>query len=210
MLLNFERTVMNELVFATNNAHKLEEVIKICPSDIKIISLNELGVIDDIPETGLTLSENASQKAWFIYERFAKNCFADDTGLEIDALNGAPGVFSARYAGEMRDSKKNMNLVLEQMENHKERSARFKTTISLILNGIEYQFEGVVDGTIAHKPIGEKGFGYDPIFVPDGYDQTFAQLEMDVKNRISHRGRAVAKLVEFLTTNVQVESSKKR
>lgn len=200
---------MAELIFATNNAHKLEEVIKICPSGIKIISLNDVGVVDDIPETGSTLSDNASQKAWFIYDKFGKNCFADDTGLEIEALNGAPGVYSARYAGEMRDSKMNMNLVLEQMKHIDARSARFRTVISLILNGSEYQFEGIVNGTIALEPSGNKGFGYDPIFVPEGFDQTFAQLEMDIKNRISHRGRAVEALVEFLKSIVQVESSEK-
>lgn len=191
---------MSEIVFATNNAHKLEEIIRICPQELKLVSLSDLGFFDDIPETGMTLSENASQKAWFIYNKFKKNCFADDTGLEIEALNGAPGVFSARYAGEARDAKQNMELVLTQMNAVENRSARFRTVISLIIDGNEYQFEGVVNGAIATSPQGEQGFGYDPVFVPEGFDITFAQMEMTVKNKISHRGRAVAALVDFFKT----------
>ena len=189
---------MLELVFATNNKHKQEEIQKIAPVGVKVITLNDLKFHDEIPETGLTLNDNASQKSWFIYDRFGKNCFADDTGLEIEALNNAPGVYSARYAGEMRDSLMNMNLVLSQMQGVQNKRARFRTIISLILDGKEHQFEGVVNGEITLVPMGENGFGYDPIFIPDGYACTFAQLEMDEKNRISHRGRAVAKLLDFL------------
>ncbi|MBN2744568.1 MAG: RdgB/HAM1 family non-canonical purine NTP pyrophosphatase [Marinilabiliaceae bacterium] len=187
-----------ELVFATNNLHKLSEIKVLCPSIVTLRSLSELGCDDDIPETGVTLSDNASQKAWYVYQKFGMSCFADDTGLEIEALNGAPGVYSARYAGEMRDALHNMSLVLQQMKGEENRRARFRTVISLIHDGEELQFEGIVNGVITESPMGEKGFGYDPIFMPDGFDATFAQLDLSVKNQVSHRGRAVALLIAHI------------
>lgn len=165
-------------------------------SDIEIVV--RIGCDDDIPETGVTLSDNASQKAWYVYQKFGMSCFADDTGLEIEALNGAPGVYSARYAGEMRDALHNMSLVLQQMKGEENRRARFRTVISLIHDGEELQFEGIVNGVITESPMGEKGFGYDPIFMPDGFDATFAQLDLSVKNQVSHRGRAVALLIAHI------------
>jgi XTP/dITP diphosphohydrolase len=186
-----------QLVFATNNAHKLEEVQSKVEGVFKIISLNDISCNDDIEETGLTLEENASIKSAFVHQKFAINCFADDTGLEISALNNEPGVYSARYSGD-RDSKKNMNLVLEKLEGVEDRSARFRTVISLILNDEEHVFEGIVNGKIRKEVSGTDGFGYDPIFEPEGYNITFAEMSMEEKNSISHRGRAMEKLIEFL------------
>ena len=187
----------HQLVFATNNQHKLEEVQSKVGNSFKIISLNEIGCNDDIEETGLTLEENASIKSKFIHDKFGFDCFADDTGLEIEALNNDPGVFSARYSGE-RDFIKNMNLVLSNLENNPNRKARFRTVISLILNNQEYIFEGIVNGNIRTKPIGSAGFGYDPIFEPEGYTITFAEMDLAEKNKISHRGIAMQKLIDFL------------
>ena len=187
----------HQLVFATNNQHKLEEVQLKVGNTFKIISLNEIGYNDDIEETGLTLEENASIKSKFIHDKFKVDCFADDTGLEIEALNNEPGVFSARYSGD-RDFIKNMNLVLSNLENNPNRKARFRTVISLILRNQEYIFEGIVNGNIRTKPIGSVGFGYDPIFEPDGYAITFAEMNLAEKNKISHRGIAVQKLIDFL------------
>lgn len=187
----------HQLVFATNNQHKLEEVQSKVGNIFKITSLNEIGCEDDIAETGLTLDENASIKSAFIHQKFGLDCFADDTGLEIEALNNEPGVYSARYSGE-RDFVKNMNLVLFNLENNTNRKARFRTVISLILNKQEYLFEGVVNGNIRTAPQGNGGFGYDPIFEPDGYDITFAEMDLAEKNKISHRGIAVQKLIDFL------------
>ena len=187
----------HQLVFATNNQHKLEEVQSKVGNSFKIISLNEIGCNDDIEETGLTLEENASIKSKFIYDKFKVDCFADDTGLEIEALNNEPGVFSARYSGD-RDFIKNMNLVLSNLENNPNRRARFRTVISLVLNNQEYIFEGIVNGNIRTKPIGSAGFGYDPIFEPEGYTITFAEMDLAEKNKISHRGIAMQKLIDFL------------
>jgi XTP/dITP diphosphohydrolase len=194
---------MPQLVFATNNAHKLEEVAAILKGAnekeaIALLSLNDINCHDDIEETGTTFNENASIKSRYIYSKFHINCFGDDSGLEIDALNGEPGVYSARYAGTHGDHAANMAKVLKNLEGINNRKARFRTVISLVWNGDEHFFEGTVEGTIRHELTGTAGFGYDPIFQPDGYDITFAEMTMDQKNAISHRAVAVAKLMEFL------------
>lgn len=189
-----------KLVFATNNKHKLDEVRKITSHHpVEIVSLAEINCFDDIPETADTLEGNALQKAHYIQEKFGLNCFADDTGLEVEALNNAPGVYSARYAGLGHDSEANMKKLLKEMEGKENRKARFRTVIALVWNGKTYTFEGIVNGTITTAKRGENGFGYDPIFIPEGYDQTFAELGDNIKNQISHRAKAVEKLDEFLT-----------
>ena len=191
-----------KIVFATNNKHKLEEIKDILGEDFEIVSLAEIGCHEDIPETGLTLEENARQKSTYIVEHYNHDCFADDTGLEVDALNGEPGVHSARYAeGTDHDSEANMRKLLSKMSNVKDRTARFRTVISLIINGVEHQFEGRVEGRIATEKHGTEGFGYDPIFIPEGYDKSFAELGEEVKNQISHRARAVKKLAEYLSSS---------
>ena len=191
-----------KLVFATNNKHKLDEVRKITSRHpVEIVSLAEINCFDDIPETADTLEGNALQKAQahYIQEKFGLNCFADDTGLEVEALNNAPGVYSARYAGPGHDSEANMKKLLHEMEGKENRKARFRTVIALVWNGKTYTFEGIVNGIITTTKRGENGFGYDPIFIPEGYEQTFAELGNDIKNQISHRAKAVEKLDEFLT-----------
>ena len=191
-----------KIVFATNNKHKLEEIKDILGKDFEIVSLAEIGCHEDIPETGTTLEENARQKSTYIVEYYNHDCFADDTGLEVDALNGEPGVHSARYAeGTDHDSEANMRKLLSKMSNVKDRTARFRTVISLIINGVEHQFEGRVEGRIATEKHGTEGFGYDPIFIPEGYDKSFAELGEEVKNQISHRARAVKKLAEYLSSS---------
>lgn len=191
-----------KIVFATNNKHKLEEIKDILGKDFEIVSLAEIGCHEDIPETGLTLEENARQKSTYIVEHYNHDCFADDTGLEVDALGGEPGVHSARYAeGTDHDSEANMRKLLSKMSNVKDRTARFRTVISLIINGVEHQFEGRVEGRIATEKHGKEGFGYDPIFIPEGYDKSFAELGEEVKNQISHRARAVKKLAEYLSSS---------
>ena len=191
-----------KIVFATNNKHKLEEIKDILGKDFEIVSLAEIGCHEDIPETGLTLEENARQKSTYIVEHYNHDCFADDTGLEVDALNGEPGVHSARYAeGTDHDCEANMRKLLSKMSNVKDRTARFRTVISLIINGVEHQFEGRVEGRIATEKHGKEGFGYDPIFIPEGYDKSFAELGEEVKNQISHRARAVKKLAEYLSSS---------
>ncbi len=189
---------MRKIVFATNNQHKLSEVRNILSDDFEIISLKELGFNDDIPETGVTLAENASQKSQFIFEKFQVDCFSDDTGLEVEALNGAPGVYSARYAGEKATYEDNVNKLLFEMKGQTNRKAAFKTVISLILDGKEYLFEGKVEGKIVPVKRGAGGFGYDPVFLPAGFDKTFSEMPPELKNKISHRGKATAKLVDFL------------
>lgn len=200
-----------KIVFATNNQHKLDEIRNILGKDFEIVSLNEIGCHEDIPETGKTLEENAWQKANYIFNKYGLSCFADDTGLEVDALNGAPGVFSARYArGEGHDSEANMQKLLRELAENNNRKARFRTVIALILKdesrGMEDErresFEGIVEGHIAHEKSGAEGFGYDPIFVPDGYNQSFAELGIDIKNQISHRARAVKKLAEYFNSSI--------
>ena len=188
-----------KLVFATNNAHKLEEVAAILGEKIELFSLNDIGCHTDIPETAATLEGNALLKSSFIFKNYGLDCFADDTGLEVEALDGAPGVYSARYAGgEGHDSQDNMLKLLHDLEGKKNRKAQFRTAISLILDGKEYLFEGVIKGEIIKEKRGDSGFGYDPIFKPEGYDKTFAELGNDIKNKISHRALAVQKLCEFL------------
>ncbi|WP_319271585.1 non-canonical purine NTP diphosphatase [uncultured Draconibacterium sp.] len=187
-----------KLVFATNNNHKLEELQAILGDDFTLMSLKDIECFDEIPEEQPTLEGNASQKAFYVYNKFGMNCFADDTGLEIDALNGEPGVFSARYAGEDKNSEANMNKVLEKLAKINERKARFRTVISLVIDGEEKQFEGIVNGEILKEKRGGSGFGYDPVFMPEGFNQSFAEMGLADKNKISHRGRAVQKLVDYL------------
>ena len=187
-----------ELVFATNNSHKINEIQKILGPLIILKNLNDINWTEAIPETGTTLEANAAQKSFYIYNTYHVNCFADDTGLEADALNGEPGVYSARYAGEQRNASHNMDKLLNDMQEVVNRKARFRTVISLIINGTEHQFEGVVNGNITSTQSGSKGFGYDPIFIPDGYDITMAEMDLHEKNKISHRARAIKKMVEFL------------
>ncbi|MEI5985740.1 non-canonical purine NTP diphosphatase [Sphingobacterium sp. PU5-4] len=186
-----------ELVFATNNAHKLEEVQQMIGDRFKLLSLADIGCHEDIPETGVTFEENAQQKTDYLKEKFNVDCFGDDSGLEVDALQGEPGVYSARYAGT-RDMEKNIDLVLEKLGNNDHRTARFKTVISLNINNEQHFFEGSIEGRIINERIGTKGFGYDPIFIPNGYDITFAEMSLEEKNRISHRSVAVQKLCNFL------------
>jgi len=187
-----------ELVFASNNEHKLREISEILGSGFKLLSLKDIGCHDDIPEPWPTLEENALAKARYVYERFGPDCFADDTGLEVLALGGKPGVQSARYAGPGKNSHDNMQKLLREMEGLTNRQARFRAVIALIKDGREFLFEGIVNGTIAHAPKGEGGFGYDPVFVPEGYHQTFGELPSELKNTMSHRFRAIEKLVGFL------------
>ena len=194
-----------EIVFATNNLHKLEEISALLGEKFLLLGLKDLDISEDIPEDHQTLEENASQKAWYIYDLTGRNCFADDTGLEVDALNGAPGVYSARYSRighptfpEMEQAEGNIKKLLLEMENQEERRARFRTVISLVLEGKEFQFEGIIEGAITHQLAGVKGFGYDPVFCPDGYEITFAEMDLSLKNQISHRARAVDLLVQKL------------
>jgi XTP/dITP diphosphohydrolase len=189
------------LVFATNNRHKLEELQAILGNNFGLLSLNDIGCTDDIPEDEPTLEGNASQKSFYVYSKFGSNCFADDTGLEIEALGGEPGVYSARYAGDEKSAEANIEKVLNKMAKIKNRKARFRTVISLVIDGIEKQFEGIVDGEILTEKKGRSGFGYDPIFQPSGFSQSFAEMELADKNKISHRGRAVEKLVNYLKQN---------
>lgn len=189
-----------KLVFATNNAHKLEEIKNILGDKVEILSLADIDCHTDIPETADTLEGNARQKAMYVYTHYGMDCFADDTGLEVDALEGAPGVHSARYASEKgHDSQANMEKLLREMEEKNDRKAQFRTIISLIEKGEEKQFEGVVRGEILRERKGNSGFGYDPVFRPEGYDKTFAELGNEIKNKISHRARAVAALCEYIS-----------
>lgn len=204
-----------KIVFATNNKHKLDEVRNILGEGFEVVSLADIGCTEDIPETGSTLKENAQQKAEYIYNKYGISCFADDTGLEVEALNGEPGIYSARYAainnaGEGHDSEANMAVLLQKLDGKGNRSAHFKTVICLIMDEADSAaqksspyteplfFEGIVEGEITTVRSGAEGFGYDPIFKPEGYDKTFAELGNDIKNGISHRARAVAKLADFL------------
>ncbi len=189
-----------KLIFATANQNKIKEVAEILEKDspFEIVPMHKIGVAEDIPETSPTIEGNALQKARFLHYRFKVDCFAEDTGLEIDSLDGAPGVRSARYAGDEKDPDANMSLVLKNLVGKPDRTARFKTVIALILNGKEYTFEGIVEGKIDTKKTGTGGFGYDPVFIPDGYDQSFGVLDDRIKNRISHRKKALDKMIAFL------------
>jgi XTP/dITP diphosphohydrolase len=193
---------MKEIIFATNNLHKLQEINQIIAEQYKVLSLSDIGFKEEIPETAPTIEGNALQKASFIYERFQLDCFADDTGLEVDALDGALGVYSARYAGANCSYSDNVNKLLEAMQGVSNRKARFKTVIACFLNGKTHTFEGIVNGQILTKPQGGGGFGYDPVFLPDGFDQSFAEMPAPLKNSISHRGIAVRKLVAFLKQTI--------
>lgn len=187
-----------KICFATNNKKKIEEVKSALGDDFTIVSLAEIGCFEELPETGDTLNHNAFQKARYVKDHFGVDCFADDTGLEVDALKGAPGVYSGRFAGEPRSDDRNVDLLLSKMNGIENRSARFKTVIALILNGEEHAFEGIAEGKIIHERTGTGGFGYDPVFVPNGFSKTFAELTLEEKNQISHRGKAVKALADFL------------
>lgn len=188
-----------EIVFATSNKHKAAELQKLLPDHIRIKTLSDIGCTEEVPETSETVAGNASQKSRYVSERYQVNCFADDTALEVDALDGRPGVFSARYAGPQRSAEDNMQLLLSELKGSTNRSARFRTVISLIVEGEEQLFEGVAEGTITLEKSGTEGFGYDPVFQPIGWDKTFSEMDMTEKNAISHRGQAVRKLVEYLS-----------
>ncbi len=189
---------MKELIIATNNLHKATEIKSALADNFNVLSLQEVGITEEIPEEQDTLEGNALQKARYIYEKYGKDCFADDTGLEVAALNNAPGVYSARYAGTACNADDNINKLLQELKGNKQRTAQFRTVIALILEGKEYLFEGIVTGEILEERQGNDGFGYDPIFKPDGYTNSFATMTLAEKNTISHRGKAVKKLVEFL------------
>ena len=192
-----------KIIFATNNAHKLSEVQAVLGEGFELVTPRMCGVEEDIPETAETLEGNASQKARYLYEKTGLDCFADDTGLEVEALDGAPGVHSARYATDGHDFAANNRLLLKNLEGKENRRARFRTVISLIEGGEEHLFEGIVEGRIIDHESGEEGFGYDPLFVPDGFDRTFAEMTAEEKNAVSHRGRAVRKLVAYLHAKQQ-------
>ena len=189
-----------KLIFASHNAHKASEIQSILPSWIEIQTLLELNYLEEIPENEATIEGNSQFKARFVQEKFGQNCFADDTGLEVFALDGRPGVHSARYAGEQRDSNENMHKVLMELDGCSDRSAQFKTVITLYWEGIEYRFEGIVKGQIAAVKTGSEGFGYDPIFIPEGETRSFAEMSLSEKNQFSHRARAIEKLVSFFNT----------
>jgi len=193
-----DNTLLPSLIFATGNAGKAKEVGELLKGLMKVKSLKDIGFTEDIPEDHPTLEANAIQKAQHIYDRYGEDCFAEDTGMEVMALNGAPGVYSARYAGPQRNDQNNMDLVLENLKNKNDRSAQFRTVVALILEGKIHTFTGIVTGKIAKIKIGEKGFGYDPVFIPDGFTTSFAEMEATEKNQISHRGRAIEKLITFL------------
>ena len=190
-----------KIVFATNNMNKLKEVQALLPSSISLVSLKEINCLEDIPETSDTIEGNALQKANYVLENYNVPCFADDTGLEVDALNGAPGVFSARYAGIEKNANKNMDKLLTELKNSENRNAQFKTVIALVGLSDNKTFEGICEGEITTKRYGNEGFGYDPIFKPKNYEVTFAQMPLAIKNKIGHRGKAVQQLINYLNTN---------
>lgn len=191
-----------KLVFATNNLNKLAEVQKMLPNSIELLSLKDINCFEDVEETATTLEGNAQLKANYITRKFGLNCFADDTGLEVESLKGQPGVYSARYAGEPTDSEKNMQKLLFELREKENRNAQFRTSICLNLNEKQFFFDGICKGEILTQKQGEKGFGYDPIFKPVGYEKSFAEMNSDEKNTISHRGLAIQKLIEFLKTHI--------
>ncbi len=193
---------MNKLVFATNNKHKLSEVSSVSNSHFQIVSLAEIGCTDDIPETAETLEGNALIKARWIHEKYGFDCFADDTGLEVEALDGRPGVYSARYAGEDGNAERNIEKLFSELAGSVNRKAQFRTVITLIMNDEIHYFEGIVRGEIITEKRGSEGFGYDPVFVPEGFSQTFAEMGAEIKNKISHRALAVNKLISFLNSGV--------
>lgn len=196
-----------QVCFATNNAKKLEEIRELLEPQFRVKSLADIGCREELPETGDTLEANSKQKAQYIWDHYGVACFADDTGLEVEALDGAPGVYSARYAGPERDNEANMDLLLQRLEGQENRKARFRTVITWIQEGKARQFEGMVEGEILPERAGAKGFGYDPVFRPEGTQKSFAQMSMEEKNSMSHRGRALRKLVDFLIKNVKEEKN---
>jgi len=198
-MLEEKNSTRMKLVFATNNPHKLQEIQHLLGDSIELLSLSDIHCYEDIPENQETIEGNAAEKSFYVFNKYGFNCFADDTGLEIEVLNGEPGVYSARYAGEEKSPQKNMDLVLQKLAKIKCRNARFKTVISLVIDGQEIQFEGIVNGQILEEKRGTTGFGYDPIFKPDESPLSFAEMSMEEKGKISHRGRAVQKLVEYLS-----------
>lgn len=189
-----------QLVFATNNSNKIKEVQALIPQHIKLLSLEDIGCFEEIPETQNSIKGNAIQKAEFIKNKYGYDCFADDTGLEVDALNGEPGVYSARYAGEQRNADDNMNALLKALKDITNRSAHFKTVIALKIGNQQHVFTGICEGEITHEKYGKNGFGYDPIFKPNGYEKTFAEMDLKLKNTIGHRGKAVSQLIAFLNS----------
>ena len=191
-----------QLVFASNNKNKIKEIQALIPNTIKIISLEDIGCIEDIPETAETIEGNAIMKANYVTSNYGYDCFADDTGLEVEVLNGAPGVYSARYAGEQKDANDNMDKLLSELKGKTNRNANFKTVICLNLNGTQQLFTGIINGKIIDKKIGTNGFGYDPIFIAEGHDKTFAELTLEEKAHISHRGIAVQQLIRYLSKNL--------
>jgi XTP/dITP diphosphohydrolase len=195
---------MTKLIFATHNKNKLKEVRSLIPNTIELLSLNDINLLEEIEETALTIEGNALLKAQTIYKQTGINCFADDSGLLVDVLNGAPGVYSARYAGEHKNDSDNLEKLLQDLAGKEDRNAHFKTVMALIMDGKEYVFEGIINGTITTKKSGANGFGYDPIFLPNGYTETFAEMSSDIKNVISHRAKATKKLVEFVTSTSTV------
>ncbi|MBG6130603.1 XTP/dITP diphosphohydrolase [Aquimarina sp. EL_43] len=186
-----------KIVFATNNLNKIKEVQALLPPTIQIVGLSDIGCIEDIPETSTTIEGNAMQKANYIKEHYGFDCFADDTGLEVESLHGAPGVYSARYAGEAKDANANMDKLLKELKEKENRKAQFKTVIALVSNGKVKTFTGICPGFITEDKRGKGGFGYDPVFLPDGYTETFAELSLSEKNKIGHRGKAVRQLIEY-------------
>lgn len=195
-----------KLLFVTNNQHKISEISALIKKEaITLIGLSQVGIAEEIPETGSTLQQNALQKAEYAFEKTNLWCFADDTGLEVEALGGSPGVLSARYAGEAKNASENLELLLKNMKNIENRRAKFTTVIALILDNKRYLFEGTVEGKIAETPLGQEGFGYDPVFIPNGYTQTFAQIPLTLKNNISHRAIAVKKLIDFIRTHISTQ-----
>ncbi|WP_395076699.1 non-canonical purine NTP diphosphatase [Flavobacterium sp.] len=187
-----------KIIFATNNHNKIIEIQSMLPKSIEIMSLESISCLEDIPETADTIEGNAIQKANYVLEKYGYDCFADDTGLEVQILNGEPGVYSARYAGEQRNADDNMDKLLSELSNKSNRKAQFKTVICLNLNGTQHLFTGIAQGKITKEKIGNGGFGYDPIFIPDGFSESFAQLSLETKNEISHRGKATKLLLDFL------------
>jgi XTP/dITP diphosphohydrolase len=190
-----------KIVFATNNKNKIKEIQSMLPPSIEIISLESIGCQEDIPETADTIEDNAIMKANYVTQKYGYDCFADDTGLEVEVLNGEPGVFSARYAGEQKSAEDNMDKLLLNLKNEANRNAQFKTVIALNLKGKQHLFTGIALGVITLDKIGDEGFGYDPIFKPEGFQETFAQLSLETKNVISHRGKATQELIAFLSDN---------
>lgn len=190
-----------KLVFATNNANKIKEIKKLLPSQIELLSLKDIGCEEDIPETADTIEGNALQKVQYVKQNYGYDCFADDTGLEVEALNGEPGVYSARYAGDAKDSEANIEKLLHNLKREPNRKARFKTVIALILENKEYTFPGICEGEIVSEKKGVQGFGYDPVFQPEGFRQTFAEMSLEEKSKISHRARATRELTDFLRKN---------